>query len=733
RRGVATAAQCVVLGVVLTPLAAHAAILQASDGASNDNFGSTVGQSGSTALVGAYFARVNDHPVQGTAYVFRNTDTATGPVTENVKLLASDGAASTLFGFSVSQSGNTGLVGADNTTVGANTGQGAAYVFRNLDTATGTVTQNLKLVASDGAASDFFGFAVSLSGSIGLVGAYNATAVTHEGGFNAGPGAAYVFRNLDTITSTDPATNPVTISQSVKLTASDGAAGDIFGRAVSQSGSTALVGAANAGVAGHVQQGAAYVFRNMDTATGTVTQNVKLIASDGAANDFFGLSVSLAGSTGLVGAYSATVAGNAGRGAAYLFRNLNTVTSTDPATNPLTVTEDVKLIASDGAANAFFGVAVSQSGNTGLVGASNATVAGQLGRGAAYLFFNLDTAAGTVSENVKLTASDGAPSELFGKAVALDGDHFSIGSQGATSSAAFAGKAYSGTISSMTTLDAGSASRVISGISFVSQDDWVVGKTTIANQVTLSKGDTANVTASGRGVYVGQNSGSSNNRLLAQGTVTAGAITVSAASGATDNTLEIASNGTTTAGTVTAYNGITVNPDGKVLLSGTSASSDRIGNSTPLKLAGGTLDLGGLSEGAAGTTGMGLLYVTAASTIDFGTTSGSNAVQFAGIGGHTVGQVLHITNWEPSGGATDQLFFSGVANQFVLAFAFADVSFNGTPGYHTTQFSGFYEVSGGGNSPAPEPSTMLLGGLTAAGLGMIRRRGSQPGVLTHPA
>ena len=66
------------------------------------------------------------------------------------ELNASDGAANDRFGESVSLSGNTGLIVAalddDN---GSNSG--SAYIFRNLDTATGTVNESVKLLASDGA------------------------------------------------------------------------------------------------------------------------------------------------------------------------------------------------------------------------------------------------------------------------------------------------------------------------------------------------------------------------------------------------------------------------------------------------------------------------------------------------------------------------------------------------------------------------------------------------------
>ena len=208
-----------------------------------------------------------------------------------LSLTASDGAANDEFGNSVSLAGTIGLVGAQT----KNSNQGAAYVFRNLDTATGTVTEDVKLTASDGAAYDYFGYAVSQSGTIGLVGAF---------GKNSYQGAAYVFRNLDTATGTVHGKN-------VELTASDGAAYDYFGYAVSQSGTSGLVGAPYK----NSYQGAAYVFRNLDTASGTVIQNVELTASDGAADDEFGASVSQSGTIGLVGADGK----NSYQGAAYVF------------------------------------------------------------------------------------------------------------------------------------------------------------------------------------------------------------------------------------------------------------------------------------------------------------------------------------------------------------------------------------------------------------------------------
>ena len=435
-----------------------------------------------------------------------------------VELQASDGATSDSFGRSVSQSGSVGIVGAEWDNIGANSDQGSAYVFRNLDTATGTITQNVKLTAADGESQDYFGHSVSLSGSIGLVGAY-----ADNIGANSDQGSAYVFRNLDTATGT--------VTENVKLTASDGEASDNFGSSVSQSGSIGLVGATGDNIGANFDQGSAYVFRNLDTATGTVTQNVKLTASDGEAGDIFGISVNQSGSSGLVGASYDDIGANFDQGSAYLFRNLDTATGT--------VTENVKLISSDGALSDSFGSSVSQSGSIGLVGAYRDNIGANSDQGSAYVFRNLDTATGTVTQNVKLTASDGTQSSYFGRSVSLSGDSFTIGAIGGDGVSLASGKAYVGTISSMTTLDTGNSSRTISGISFISQDDWIIGQTTDNNLVTLTDGDSADVTASGKAVFVGKNAGSDNNTLLIEGTLTANIVNIGSTDGNIGNTLQL--------------------------------------------------------------------------------------------------------------------------------------------------------------------------------------------------
>jgi hypothetical protein len=71
------------------------------------------------------------------------------------------------FGGSTSLSGNTALVGAS----GNDSSKGAAYIFRNLDTAGGAVAEAVKLTASDSASGQTFGASVSLDGDRFLIGA----------------------------------------------------------------------------------------------------------------------------------------------------------------------------------------------------------------------------------------------------------------------------------------------------------------------------------------------------------------------------------------------------------------------------------------------------------------------------------------------------------------------------------------------------------------------------------
>ena len=111
---------------------------------------------------------------------------AAAQVTED-KLTASDGAANDFFGFSVSLSGDRALVAAIRDD-DLGTDSGSAYVFERQGD--GTWLEVAKLTASDGAAVDYFGVSVSLSGDRALVGA----CCDDDLGDNSG--SAYIFTDL---------------------------------------------------------------------------------------------------------------------------------------------------------------------------------------------------------------------------------------------------------------------------------------------------------------------------------------------------------------------------------------------------------------------------------------------------------------------------------------------------------------------------------------------------------
>jgi hypothetical protein len=204
-----------------TPILLESQKLLASDVTARDNFGYSVAVSGDTAVVGAYGDGDNGSE-SGSAYVFRYDGS---DWVEEAKLTASDGAAGDHFGFSVAVSGGTAVVGAGRDD-DSGSSSGSAYVFRYEGS---DWVEEAKLTASDGAAFDWFGVLVAVSGDTAVVGAFG----DDDSGSNSG--SAYVFRydGSDWV-------------EEAKLTASDAAPspsfGARFGMSVAVSGDTAVGG-----------------------------------------------------------------------------------------------------------------------------------------------------------------------------------------------------------------------------------------------------------------------------------------------------------------------------------------------------------------------------------------------------------------------------------------------------------------------------------------------------------
>ena len=159
-----------------------------------------------------------------------------------------------------------------------------------------------------------------------------------------------------------------------------------------------------------------------------VDEDAKLRASVGVIQDRFGESVAISGDTAVVGAWGNDGGGLTDSGSAYVFVRDGTSWS-----------EQAKLMAGDAAAGDQFGRYVALSGDTVVVGASQADLLGAENAGAAYVFVYDGT---SWSEQAKLTASDTAAYKFFGGRAALTGDTLVVGASGDDHGGFQSGSAY---------------------------------------------------------------------------------------------------------------------------------------------------------------------------------------------------------------------------------------------------------------------------------------------------
>ena len=334
------------------------------------------------------------------------------PITQEAKLIASNGQVGDQLGFSVALNvtGDVAVVGAPHAT-GTNSqysNTGVAYVFVAPDGGWKKMTETAQLTASDGASGDQFGASVAIDGKTIVVGAPQATV-----GTSLYQGAAYVF--------VQPSGGWTNSTETAKLSASDGNAGDRLGYSVAISGNTAIAGAPFATVNSNYAQGAAYVFVEPSGGWSGMTQNSKLTTSTGTVWDTFGESVAIAATTAVVGAPYEQSAPNQLCGAAYVFVKPNGGWHPD-------MTPTAQLLASDGGTADEFGfVSISGDASTIVVGApwNDASAKGPL-QGAAYVFVRPAKGWVNMLQTAKLTASDGHQPDYFGNAVAISSDNSTI-------------------------------------------------------------------------------------------------------------------------------------------------------------------------------------------------------------------------------------------------------------------------------------------------------------------
>lgn len=274
----------------------------ASDRNPDDRFAHSVSISGDYAVVGARWDYEDENGLDtlfkaGSAYVFERDNAGTW--NEVQKIVASDRAIGDFFGEDVSISGNQVVITSpfqDYDASGGNQvfGAGAGYVFQR--DVNGNWIETQKLVTSDRAQGDLLGYACAMSGNRLVIGAAYESEDASGNNTLDDAGSAYVYEQ-----------NGAGVWNEVeKIVASDRGEDDQFGIAVAISGDTIVVGAYREdedefGLNTMDLSGAAYFFERDNS--GTWNSVKKLVASDRATQDQYGLGIAVSGSDVLIGSF----------------------------------------------------------------------------------------------------------------------------------------------------------------------------------------------------------------------------------------------------------------------------------------------------------------------------------------------------------------------------------------------------------------------------------------------
>jgi FG-GAP repeat len=352
-----------------------------NDGATGDRFGFSIAIDNGVVAVGAYKDADNGQS-SGSAYLF---DMPTG--TQIAKLLPNDGANGQEFGYSIAIDNGVVAVGARHADNGNSTG--SAYIF---NASTGEL--HFKLLPSDGAFNDNFGFFIAIANGIAAVGS------PFDGDNGTNSGSAYLFD----------------IPPFTEIFASDGAASDNFGYSIAIDNGIVAVGAWLDDDNGS-NSGSAYLF---DASTGV--QLFKLLPNDGATSDWFGSSIAIDNGVVAIGAPLGGDNGS-GSGSAYLF---------DASTG----VQLFKLLPNEGATGDQFGYSISIDNGVVAVGAIQDNSNGSAS-GSAYLFD-----ASTSTQLFKLLPNDGATGDWFGSSIAIANGVVAVGAYQDDDNGTASGSAY---------------------------------------------------------------------------------------------------------------------------------------------------------------------------------------------------------------------------------------------------------------------------------------------------
>jgi FG-GAP repeat len=229
----------------------------------------------------------------------------------------------------------------------------------------------------------------------------------------------------------EEAITETTFRSLVKLVPSDPADADGFGMSMDVEAGCALVGSPGEDADGS-NRGAAYLFLQNQGGLDGWGQVKKLVASAPEDGQIFGVSVALSGNCAVVGAPGDNGTGT-DQGAVYVFyKDQGGVDNWGQVT---------KIRAADAADDDGFGYAVALEGDTLVVGSDGEDGSGT-DRGAVYVFYRDRGGADNWGQVAKLTAGDPQDVDQFGFAVALSGDVIVVGAPGDDGNGIARGSAY---------------------------------------------------------------------------------------------------------------------------------------------------------------------------------------------------------------------------------------------------------------------------------------------------
>lgn len=372
------------------------------DGTPGSWFGSAVAVSGDMALVGARNSAVDGRPQQGIVYVYKRIR---GVWKQIQQLVASDAAAGDHFGAAISIFGKEVVITSPYAEVKGKVWRGAAYIF---SLSGENWVEKQKLVWEENGAFDTFGKSACLNEKYAFIGGGGAL---HNGEYV--PSKVYVFLRVA------GKKGDIWVEKQVLDAPDPDDVTSAFGFAIAASGDRVLVGASTATINGNPGQGVVYAYRQ---ARGAWKLSDTLTANDGVARDNFGIALGFDGEAALIGAPGVAFDSGVSQGAVYQFQ-----------LSKAGWKQTQKFTSEDGTGINLFGASLSYSEDRVVVGA----YAVNSYRGAAYVFRRKSS---TWRQVRKLVAADGAPGDVFGYYTALYKTSALVGAYGA----AIDGKALQG-------------------------------------------------------------------------------------------------------------------------------------------------------------------------------------------------------------------------------------------------------------------------------------------------